>query len=91
MVTQSTTVRHEVGLHARPAAQFAKLAQRFNSDITVHCKSRSANAKSILSILGLGVTQNTTIEISAEGQDSEEAVKSLISLVERNFENRSSQ
>jgi phosphotransferase system HPr (HPr) family protein len=48
------TIRHEVGLHARPAALFVKTAKQFDSDIRVTCRDRKANAKSILNVLTLG-------------------------------------
>ncbi|KPL25490.1 MAG: hypothetical protein AMJ93_00060 [Anaerolineae bacterium SM23_84] len=79
------TVRHEVGLHARPAALFVQAAKKFQSAITVSKDEKEVNAKSILSILTLGVNQNTVITIKADGADEEEAVKALQELVESNF------
>ena len=60
------------GLHARPAAQFANAAKQFDSKVFVRNLSKSeednlANAKSIISILALGMGKGTKIEISAEG------------------------
>jgi len=78
-------VRHEVGLHARPAALFVQTAKKFKSAISVGKDEMEVNAKSILSILTLGVNQNTVIKIKADGEDEEEAVKALQELVESNF------
>ncbi|HUT16580.1 MAG TPA: HPr family phosphocarrier protein [Anaerolineae bacterium] len=78
-------VHHEVGLHARPAAVFVKTAKGFVSDISVVKEEREVNAKSILSILTLGVNQGAEITIKAEGEDEQEAVRALQELVESNF------
>ncbi len=81
----SAVVQHEVGLHARPASVFVKKAASFASDITVSYDGRSANAKSILSVLTLGVHQGSEITIDAEGEDADEALAALQQLVDENF------
>ncbi len=78
-------VNHKVGLHARPAATFVKAANQFKSNIQVATAERSVNAKSILSVLTLGVNQGTEITINAEGEDAETALQALVALVEDNF------
>jgi phosphotransferase system HPr (HPr) family protein len=78
-------VNHKVGLHARPAAVFVKAANKFASDIQVTKDDRTINAKSILSVLTLGVNQGTEITIHAEGEDADAALQELIALVEDNF------
>ncbi len=82
-------VLHKVGLHARPASSFVKLAATFPCNISVRNISadndRVANAKSILSVLTLGVQQGHTIGIQADGPDADEALKSLEKLVIDNF------
>jgi phosphotransferase system HPr (HPr) family protein len=82
------TVNHSVGLHARPAAQFVQTASQYESEITVANKTKESdpvNAKSILSVLTLGVHQGFEIEITADGEDSGEALKALEQLVADNF------
>lgn len=79
-------VRHELGLHARPAAQFVKTACAFDCDITVWRDDQQANAKSILGILSLSVNQGTRIRVCASGPDAEQALRALSEIVERNFE-----
>ena len=84
----SLTVTHPVGLHARPAAQFVQTASQFQSKITVanlNGDGKAVDAKSILSILTLGVSQGTEIEITAEGPDEKDAIQALKTLVESNF------
>ena len=79
------TVHHEVGLHARPAATFVRTAKQFNSAIRVTHGEREANAKSILSVLTLGVDQGAVITLCAEGEDAGQALAALEALVEDNF------
>jgi phosphotransferase system HPr (HPr) family protein len=79
------TVHHEVGLHARPAAVFVKTAKQFCSAIKVTHGEREANAKSILSVLTLGVDQGAVITLCAEGEDADQALETLEVLIEDNF------
>lgn len=81
-------VEHPAGLHARPASMFVKTANTFSSNIFVqnlNDMSDPVNAKSILSVLTLGVSQNHEIEIVADGEDAEEAVNALKNLIDNNF------
>jgi len=79
------TVRNEHGLHARPAALFTQTAARFKSDVTVRNLTRgtsSANAKSLIQVLGLGVERGHRIAVSARGPDQKEALKAIADLIE---------
>lgn len=81
-------VRAKVGLHARPAATFVKTAAAFQCNVNVRnmtAQRGPANAKSILSVLTLGVEQNHKIEVTTEGADEEPAIAALRELVESNF------
>ena len=79
------TITHEVGLHARPASTFVQTAAKFSSDIEVNHGETTANAKSILSVLTLGVHKDAEIVVKAEGEDADEALKALKELVLDNF------
>jgi phosphocarrier protein len=79
------TIRHKVGLHARPAALFVQTASKFKSDLKVLKDEREVNAKSILSVLTLGAGQGAVIKLIAEGEDEEQAIEALRLLVEGNF------
>ncbi|HAY83902.1 MAG TPA: HPr family phosphocarrier protein [Chloroflexi bacterium] len=85
MPEKNVIVQHKVGLHARPASVFVQTASKFSSTITVSCEGRNANAKSILNVLTLGAHQGAEITIAAEGEDAEEALSTLVGLVENNF------
>ena len=88
MVETTLTVKHKLGLHARPAALFVQTASKFGSKIKVTNVTRQnkvADAKSILGVLTIGVAQNHTIILSADGPDETEAITSLTNLIENNF------
>ena len=79
------TIKHKVGLHARPASLFVQTASQFQSDIKVMHGEREANAKSILTVLTLGVHKDAEVRIHAEGEDADEALTALKALVDNNF------
>jgi phosphotransferase system HPr (HPr) family protein len=88
MLETKITITNKVGLHARPASLFVQTANKCASNITV-CNLTTAgspvNAKSIISILTLGVMQNHEILIQADGPDEEDAIERLKALVLSNF------
>ncbi len=73
----SVTVAQPEGLHARPAAQFVKMAGSFKSSVKVRRDAREANGKSILSVLGLGVSNGTQVELEVQGEDQDAALAQL--------------
>ena len=88
MVEKTITVTHKVGLHARPAAVFAKTAQAFKAAITIKNVTRgtsSVDAKSVINIFKAAVAKDHTIHLTAEGEDEENALASLVGLIENNF------
>ena len=85
MIRRSVEIRNKVGLHARPAAKFVEMARRFSSEIKVISNGGSADAKSILQVLALGVRKGTEITLTADGPDEEEALAALCALIEENF------
>lgn len=70
-----------VALHARPAANFVKMAMRFRSQVTVGVNGRKADAKSILAVLALGATGGTTLHLNADGEDAPAALDALAACV----------
>ena len=85
MVSSDVTVQNSVGLHARTATFFIQRANEFKSSIWVEKDERRVNAKSLLGVLSLGIVKGTTIKLVADGSDEEEAVKTLVELIESNF------
>ena len=85
MCVKEVLVQNQVGLHARPATFFIQKANEFKSSIWVEKEERRVNAKSLLGVLSLGIVGGTNIRIMADGSDEEEAVNSLVELVESGF------
>ena len=85
MISKEIVVQNQVGLHARPATFFIQKATEFKSSIWVTKDDRKINAKSLLGVLSLGVTRGTTIVVTAEGPDEQEAVDALDALIASNF------
>ena len=82
---QKVIIVNETGIHARPASMFVQAAAKFKSKITVTAKGKTVDAKSLLMIMGMGLTKGTELTIKAEGADAEDAVKALVELVESKF------
>lgn len=76
-VERKIKVNNKQGLHARPAAMFVQIANKFDSAIKVQKDSEVVNGKSIMGILMLAAEKDSEIIIIAEGNDSEEAVNEL--------------
>lgn len=87
MYSKETTVLNSTGLHARPGADFVERAKKFSSKITIKNldRDKTANAKSIVHLLALGVKKGGRVEISAEGDDEITAVDGLIELIDSRF------
>ncbi len=74
---------NEVGLHARPAAQFTKAATGFAARVELRKDDQTADAKSLLSVLKLDVRHGDTVTLVTEGADADEALTGLVELVGR--------
>ncbi len=85
MYVKDVMVQNQVGLHARPATFFIQKANEYKSSIWVEKEERRVNAKSLLGVLSLGIVGGTQIRVIADGSDENEAVESLIKLVESGF------
>jgi len=86
MVTREVPVVNALGLHARAAARFVKLASTFRSQIRVTRGSRTTDGKSILGLLLLAAARGATLGISADGPDEQDAVDALCGLTAVGFE-----
>lgn len=85
MLVKEIVVQNKVGLHARPATFFIQRANEFKSSIWVEKEERRVNAKSLLGVLSLGIVGDTKIRIIADGADEEDAIDSLVKLVQSGF------
>ncbi len=82
---KTVKVANVYGLHARPAAEFVKLATKFQSEILVNKDGLEVNGKSIMGVMMLAAERGSTIEIRARGVDAEDAVEALVALVADGF------
>ena len=82
MITQKVTVKNPTGLHLRPAGILCKEAMKYKSLITFTFKGGTANAKSVLSVLGACVKSGDEIELICEGTDEKEALSALVKAIE---------
>ena len=85
MTSQTVTVVNQLGMHARAAAKFVHLAGRFESRVRVARDGREMDGKSIMGILLLAAARGSTITISANGTDEQQAVQALVALVASGF------
>tara|TARA_B100001079_G_scaffold93387_1_gene80064 strand:+ start:170 stop:577 length:408 start_codon:yes stop_codon:yes gene_type:complete len=85
-VSREMVVQNQLGLHARPASMFVKMATRFKSEILVVKEGEEVNGKSIMGLMMLAAGPGTTLTVTAEGSDAVEALSELEQLVHRNFE-----
>ncbi len=86
MIHREVTVKNRLGLHARAAARFVRLAGAFGAQVRVDRVGRTIDGKSIMGLLLLAAARGTSITISAEGPDEAAAVAALVALVERGFD-----
>lgn len=81
VIERKLIIRHKQGLHARPAALFVQIANKFESSISVKKGEQEVNGKSIMGILMLAAERGSQIYIRAEGQDAKKAVEELEKLL----------
>ena len=77
MIQKKMVVKNRQGLHARPAALFVQIANKFDARITVKRENEEVNGKSIMGILMLGAEKGSSVIIEADGDDAEKAMEEL--------------
>ncbi len=82
MVRQKVVISHPTGLHLRPAGNLCKVAMNYKSHITFSYGENTANAKSVLSVLGACIKCGDELEFKCEGIDEEEALAALVEAIE---------
>ena len=84
-LTRSLLIVNRRGLHARAAAKFVTLAERFGASVDVVRDGQSVSARSIMGVMMLGAGKGATILLQADGWDAKEALDALAALVEAGF------
>ena len=82
MITRNVTIKNSLGLHARPATFFIQKANTFKSSIWVEKEDRRVNAKSLLGVLSLGITNGMSVTLIADGADEKDALDGLENLID---------
>ena len=85
LLTRSVTVPNRRGLHARAAAKFVTVAERYGASVDVLRDGQSVSARSIMGLMMLGAGQGSQLEMQADGWDAKEALDALAALVEAGF------
>lgn len=86
MARKEFTILNKLGIHARPAAQFVKTANRFQSDIFVEKDGEEVDGKSIMGLMMLAAGHGSVIAVQADGEDADAALAAIGDLVARKFE-----
>ena len=81
----TVTIRNETGLHSRPADLFVRTAKLYSSTIEVYKDEKRADAKNIIKVILLNVSQGEEIRVTAEGEDAEDAIRDLERLITSDF------
>jgi phosphocarrier protein len=85
VIRRTITICNKRGLHARAAAKFVTLAEKYGSSVEVIRDGQSVSARSIMGLMMLGAGMGSQIELAAEGFDAREALDALAGLVESGF------
>ncbi len=85
MITNKITILNKLGIHARPAAQFVRVAGRFKADVTVEKDGERVDGKSIMGLMMLAVGCGAEIIVTTDGEDEKEAMAALLELVADKF------
>lgn len=85
MLIETVTILNSLGLHARPAAQFVKIASKFKSDVYVAKNNREVNGKSIMGVMMLAAEKGSNLVIKVHGDDQEQAMAALVDLINNKF------
>ncbi len=84
-LSRVVTIVNRRGLHARAAAKFVTMAERFGASVDVLRDGQTVSARSIMGLMMLGAGLGSTIQLQAEGWDAKEALEALCGLVEAGF------
>lgn len=86
MVKKEFTILNKLGIHARPAAQFVKTANRFEANVFVEKDGEEVDGKSIMGLMMLAAGHGSIISVTVEGDDADAAMEALGDLIGRKFE-----
>ena len=82
MISKTLTVVNPSGLHLRPAGGLSQAAMKFKCDVIIECGDKKIVAKSVLNVMAAGIKSGTEINLICDGEDEEEALKTLSEAIE---------
>ncbi|MCU7835243.1 MAG: HPr family phosphocarrier protein [gamma proteobacterium symbiont of Taylorina sp.] len=88
MINKKISITNKLGLHARAAAKLVRLASQFSSNIELQTSCKTANGKSIMSIMMLAAGQGAEISLIIDGDDEKKACSALTTLIKQRFDEK---
>ena len=85
MIKRTVKISNRLGLHARASAKLTKLAGGFRSEIYMSRNGRRVNAKSIMGVMMLAAGMGTDVDLEAEGEDEDAAIRAMVTLIDDRF------
>ncbi len=85
VIERAAQIVNPLGMHARPAAEFVKVANRFRSNVEVRKDDLTVNGKSIMGVMMLAAERGSSLIIKTDGDDAGEAMEALLALVADGF------
>ena len=82
MLSRKITIKNPSGLHLRPAGVLSQTAMKFKSDIIIEYGEKKIVAKSVLNVMAAGIKSGTEVNLVVDGEDEEEAMKTLVEAIE---------
>ncbi|MGF0039253.1 HPr family phosphocarrier protein [Peptoniphilaceae bacterium SGI.131] len=82
MIERNVVVKNETGLHARPAAALVQFVKAIPGEIELVKEGKVANAKSIFSVMSLGISKNTEITVRITGEGEEENIQKVVDFID---------
>jgi phosphocarrier protein len=84
-IIKKLEIRNKLGLHARAAALLVQTVSRFSAQVTFSKDGQTADGRSIMGVLTLAATQGSKIQVEANGQDAEQALRAIEKLIDKKF------
>ena len=88
MINKKLTIINKLGLHARAAAKLVRLSSEFNSQVELQTSCKTANGKSIMSVMMLAAGQGVEINLIIKGDDEQEAYDAIETLIQQRFDEK---
>jgi phosphocarrier protein len=85
MLSEKVIIINESGIHARPASKLVSIANTYKCSVQLEVEEKKVNAKSLLSLLGLGLTKGAEVTIHTEGDDETVALNAVVNLINEGF------